>query len=407
VSRRVVINLVWFMVVFGVLMVWAVSNIVTIDRLERPYEITGDFEAASGVLPNAEVAFLGVHYGRVSDVERTPDGVRITMKIDRGKEIPKVSVARIFRKSAIGEPYIDFQTPPDFSDEGEFFRKGDEVPRDQTRIPLEFSELLRSASNVIGGIDPGQAGTLIHELALALDGRSGSLRDLAIAADELAATFAAKTDVLDRLATNNTRLTSVLAEHRGALGQSLGNLRLLAETLRAADGDVNVLLTRGTALLGTVADLVGASKGDLDCLLEGLVPIIETSGTAQRLEDLDLVLGRAAGAFANVWATRDEEADGVWVRVNLLLKTESPATQYNPPHPLPVPAAIPDCAPSIAPSAAAPFVPSAALRSATTTRTGVGPLPATGGAAALGAAGMLVLAAGLLRRLNRERHADD
>ncbi len=52
---------------------------------------------------------------------------------------------------------------------------------------------------------------MIHELALALNGRGDSLRQLTIANDQLAATFAAKTDALDRLSTNNTTLTHVLA----------------------------------------------------------------------------------------------------------------------------------------------------------------------------------------------------
>jgi phospholipid/cholesterol/gamma-HCH transport system substrate-binding protein len=122
VNRRVLINLVFFNVVFGVMLLWAVNNLVTLDAVERPYTIYGDFDQAAGVRSDAEVTYLGVNYGRVSGVERREGGVRVTMKIQRDKHIPAGSTARIFRKSAIGEPYIDF-APPDPFVEDEFIER--------------------------------------------------------------------------------------------------------------------------------------------------------------------------------------------------------------------------------------------------------------------------------------------
>ncbi|MEY2452283.1 MAG: phospholipid/cholesterol/gamma-HCH transport system substrate-binding protein, partial [Acidimicrobiaceae bacterium] len=136
-GRRTLINLVFFLFVFAIMCVWAVRNIVVIDAIDKPYTISGEFQAASGILPNAEVAYLGVHYGRVSSVSSVPGGVKMTMKLDRDKkDIPKSSTARIFRKSAIGEPYIDFQPPAGFDTKhaqpSDFLRDGDTVPVAQT-----------------------------------------------------------------------------------------------------------------------------------------------------------------------------------------------------------------------------------------------------------------------------------
>jgi ABC-type transporter Mla subunit MlaD len=55
-SRRTIINLIFFVFVFGIMCLWAVQNIVRIDAIEKPYSVTGTFPATSGVLPNAEVA---------------------------------------------------------------------------------------------------------------------------------------------------------------------------------------------------------------------------------------------------------------------------------------------------------------------------------------------------------------
>jgi len=416
-SRRTLVNLVFFLLVFLVMSVWAVQNIVTIDAIDKPYTVTGEFTAASGILPNAEVAYLGVHYGRVTEVTRatgeTSCGqlngapvtgcVKMTMKIDNDKrDIPRQGIARIFRKSAIGEPYIDFNPPDGFdathAQPSDFLHAGDNIPIDHTQNPLEFSELLRSAANLLQHIDANQAGSLVHELAQALAGRGDSLRQITIAADDLSATFAAKTDVLDRLATNNTRLTHVLGDHATDFGQALTNLSQLADSLRNANGNTAVLLDQGSQLMGQLADLVDTEKGNLDCVLHDLGDLIDATSTPERLQGTSDLLELGKPAFDLVVAATDHEPDGPWARVNLIEDPTNPAPQYTPPHELPIVPAVPACASTIAASSGPDFVPSEVEAATTTTATGIpGPLPRTGMASLAGLAALLLVAAAVLR----------
>jgi phospholipid/cholesterol/gamma-HCH transport system substrate-binding protein len=355
-SRRTLINLVFFVGVFLLMLVWAANNIITVDRVERPYTITGDFAQASGVKTNAEVTYLGVHYGRVSGVKRTVGGVSVSMKIDRDKHLPAGAIARVFRKSAIGEPYIDFVPPASYTKSNPArIEAGDNVPLSRTTVPLEFSELLRSASALVSSIDPEQAGGLIHELSLALDGRGESLRSLTTSFDTLTSSFVEKTDQLDRLAENSTRVTKVLADHRLSFGQGITNLRAVAETLRNANGDTSVLLDLGPDFLGTTADLVSDQKRNLDCLLTDLAPVLRTLNGPAPLEDLALTLEQGPLAFGYAAAAVDREADGPWVRVNLMvpLEGQNPAV-YVPKRSLPVVPTVPACdSPLVAASATA------------------------------------------------------
>jgi phospholipid/cholesterol/gamma-HCH transport system substrate-binding protein len=390
-SKRILANLVVFVTVFLVMCVWAVRNVVTFDAVERPYELEIDLQAASGLAPGAEVAYLGVNYGRVGDIELVDGGVRATLKIDDGREIPRGSVASVFRKSAIGEPYIDFQPPEDFdfddAGDDDFYQPGDLVPVEDTRNPIEFSELLRTASALISEIEPERAATLLHELALALDGRGDDLREMTEASDTLAATFAERTDVLDRLAVNNTRLTRVLAEHRGSLGQSVSDLAALAESLRNASGDTQVLLDRGTQLLAEVGDLVADARPSLDCILANLVVVNDRSAEPAQLDNLALHLDIGPAAYAQFATTQDIEVDGPWVRVNLTSHQENPARQYEPPLELPAVPAVPSC----------PGVRAASSSTATPATTDFRPaevLANPGGASALPATGAGVAASG-------------
>jgi phospholipid/cholesterol/gamma-HCH transport system substrate-binding protein len=403
-SRRILANLAVFVVVFLVMCVWAVGNVITVDAIEGPYEFDVELGAASGLAANAEVAYLGVHFGRVGDIELTEGGVRATLKIDDGRRIPVGSVARVFRKSAIGEPYIDFQPPEGFDFEGagdgDYYQAGDTVPVEDTRIPIEFSELLRTASALISAIEPERAATLLHELALGLEGRGEDLRTLTEASDTLAATFAERTDALDRLAVNNTRLTAVLAEHRGSLGQSLSDLAALADSLRAAGPDTQVLLDRGTALLAEVGDLVHDVRPSLDCLLADLVLVNDRGAEPERLAGLARHLEIGPAAYALFATTRDVEPDGPWVRVNLLMEPSNPARQYNPPLELPAVPAVPECA-GVQAQAAGDPVPASDIRPVDFVGRGAGALPATGAGVAASGAVLALLAALAARRVTR------
>lgn len=426
-NRRTLINLVFFNGVFLVMLIWAAGNIITIDALEDPYTISGDFEQAAGVKANAEVTYLGVHYGRVSGVERTPEGVSITMKIDKGKKLPADSIARIFRKSAIGEPYIDF-VPDEHYERGsaDYLPEGAEVPLERTTVPLEFSELLRSASDLVSSIDPAQAGSLLHELSLALDGRGESLRTLTTSVDRLTASFVQKTEQLDRLAENNTRLTSVLADHRLSLGRSLSSLRALSEALERVDGDTQTLLEVGPEFLRTTADLVADQKRNLDCLLTDLTPILRTLAQPEQLDDLSQVLTKGPLAFGYAATAVDQEADGAWVRVNLLVDVAGENSDvYVPAKTLPAVPSVPACASTLEPAAvapgvtdstggpttpttAAPAAPSSQAASDGSSSSSGGVLAAlatTGGIAALAAGAVLLV--GALALWRARRHGPD
>jgi phospholipid/cholesterol/gamma-HCH transport system substrate-binding protein len=400
VNRRTLVNLIWFNAIFGLLLLWAFDNIVSWDRIEHPYTITADFEQAAGVKANAEVTYLGVHFGRVSGVELGEDRVHMTLKIDKGKQIPEGTIARVFRKSAIGEPYVDFQ-PNDDYEEGVFLDKGAHVPMERTTVPLEFSELLRSASNLISSIDEQKAASLIHELAAGLDGRGQDLASLTRSFDVLTKSFATRTEELDRLAENSTRLTRVFADHRLSLSSSLENLREIGQALEDANGDLQVLLDVGPDFLGETADLVADQKKNLDCLLHDLAPVIATLGGEEPLHDLAVTIQNGPTGFGYVAAAVDHEADGPWVRVNLTVPVP-PAPEppvYVPPKTLPVVPTVSPCLSGLSPYQAQPFT-SAGATTATPSPSGP-PLPATGGEAAVGGAVVALLAALLIWQLRR------
>jgi len=211
-----------------------------------------------------------------------------------------------------------------------------------------------------------------------------------------------RTSALDRLATNNTRLTHVFTEHSDSLAQSVSDLRNVAESLKNARGDTTILLQKGSQLLGTAADLVAKHKADLDCDLKTLELLTDVTTTNQNLQGLQTVLTGAPVAFADLWDASDVDpipgypSDPVspvkrWVRVGFKVNPGyNKAPQFVPPHDLPPVAEVPACVSPL--HADAPdYVPA----SVTTGPSAV--LATTGGTTAAGIALALIAAALILR----------
>jgi len=208
--------------------------------------------------------------------------------------------------------------------------------------------------------------------------------------------------VLDRLATNNTRLTHVFTEHSGSFAQSVSDLRNIAESLKNARGDTTILLQRGSQLLGTAADLVAKHKADLDCDLKTLELVTDVTTTDHNLQGLQTVLSAAPVAFGDLWDASDVDpipgypTDPVspvkrWVRVGFKVNPAyNPAPQFVPPHVLPAVAEVPACVSPLQ-AGAADYVPAASNSGPSAV------LATTGGTAAAGVALALLAAALILR----------
>src|SRR5438270_11201860 len=283
-SKRTLANLTVFFVVGGLFFFWASTRLVNVSAIKHPYTLQAEFSNAVGLLPGSEVDYLGVTYGTVSSVERIDGGVRVTMKVDDGKQVPANSSANIFRKSALGEQYIEFDPPTGYTSGGPYYAKDVTIPMSRTTVPLEFSELLKAASRLVSAIPPDAVNTLVHEAAVGGNGRVDSLRGLADAGDKLSQMLVARSAALDRLSTNNTRLTHVFTEHSNSLSQSVSDLRNIADSLKNARGDTTILLQRGSLLLGTAADLVAKHKADLDCDLKTLELVTDVTTTDHNLQ---------------------------------------------------------------------------------------------------------------------------
>jgi phospholipid/cholesterol/gamma-HCH transport system substrate-binding protein len=240
-TQRVLINLVTFAVLGAVMVVWALTSIIRFDFIDRPYNVTVEFESSPGLHPNFEVDYLGVRIGKIDSVRLEKNKVLVKLDIERGVKIPKGVSAAAARKSAVGEPVVEL-SPPKGRTDGPAMEAGAVIPVSQTSVPPKYGDLFGAVIDSLKAIDPDDARVLTHELAEGWAGREDSLRQIVNGGDQLTATFAENTELLDGLTKDLGKITSVLNQNRNHLGA--GELRRLRDDGPGLLADVNGLLEK-------------------------------------------------------------------------------------------------------------------------------------------------------------------
>jgi phospholipid/cholesterol/gamma-HCH transport system substrate-binding protein len=342
-NRRILINLAAFAALGGILVFWALRNVITFDFIERPYQLTAEFSSSPGLHPDFEVAYLGVRVGKISSVRLRDRKVEVLLDIDKGIKIPRDVTAAAARKSAVGEPYVEL-TPAPGQGNAPALKPGAVIPVSQTSVPQTYGELFGAVNRAMSAIDPGDAGTLVHELAVGWDGRSESLRELIDGADQLTTTFANNSELLDGLTKDLTRITHTLAQHRGELGTGIDNLATLTASLRQVRGQLEELRDRGPDLLSKVNNLVAKTESDYSCMVDALGTTLPQLTTPSQLRNFRRIFTNAPPLVRALNGTFGEEQGEKFMNVYFVFTINKlAALEYKEPLAQPRAGKIPSC----------------------------------------------------------------
>jgi phospholipid/cholesterol/gamma-HCH transport system substrate-binding protein len=268
-TRRLTINLAVFGLLAVVMVVWAFNNVIRFDFIDRPYNITVEFESSPGLHPNFEVDYLGLRVGKIDSVKLEKDKVVVKLDMERGVRIPQGVTAAAARKSAVGEPVVEL-TPGPGRAGAPPMKPGTVIPVSQTKVPPKYGDLFGAVIDSLKAINPDDAKVLTHELAEGWAGREDSLRQIINGGDDLTQTFAENTELLDGLTKDLGRITHVLNQNRGSLGSGVDNLAALTAALSQVRGQIAQLRDQGPGLLRTVNDLLDKTGPDFGCTVDML-----------------------------------------------------------------------------------------------------------------------------------------
>jgi phospholipid/cholesterol/gamma-HCH transport system substrate-binding protein len=288
ITRKTKLKLIAFAILAVVGMAYLGFKYVGLDRalLGTGYDVAADFKDSGGIFVNAEVTYRGVAVGRVSDMQLTDDGVRVTLTIDPGAEqIPADARAVVANRSAVGEQYVDLR--PD-DDKGPFLEDGSVIPQDRTSIPIPVEQLLLDVDSLVGSLDTDNLRTVVDELGKAFAGSGDDLTRLIDNGDVLLARAEQSLPQTLKLITDGQTVLATQVASRSAIQDWAQNLRLVSDTLVQMDPDLRELVVNAPDAGAALQDLVNNAGPGLGSLVRNLD--ILNKVTIPRLDGVEQLL---------------------------------------------------------------------------------------------------------------------
>jgi phospholipid/cholesterol/gamma-HCH transport system substrate-binding protein len=344
-SKRVWINLAVFAVLGAALAAWMVTNVVSFDFIDHPYTVTAQFATSPGLSPHFEVTYLGQRIGAIDKVKLEADHVEVELKIDHGVVVPAAIDAAVRRKSAVGEPYVDLAPSAGTNpEEGPRLASGANIGLDHTSTPLEYSQLFKAVAQLVQAVEPADLNTLVHELALGLEGRGDDLRKLLTGADQLSTDLAQHSQLVDQLVTDVSQLAGTLAAHHDSLGAGFDNIAALSATLAQSQQDLAALVQAGPQFTDALADIVANSKSSLGCVLDGLGTVGSVLDPTTVAALRHLISLSPQFAFVLQGLEKPETGAGGYLFFNNGSDPSSAVPYFATPNPPPAVPTVPSCA---------------------------------------------------------------
>jgi phospholipid/cholesterol/gamma-HCH transport system substrate-binding protein len=264
----------------------------------RGYEVTVLMPQTGGLFTNGEVTYRGVPVGRIGDMEATPDGVEVQVRItDESVKIPTTLDAVVRNRSAIGEQYLDLRPT---GNSARFLSQGDRFTVSSDGLPLPLDELLTNAVAFNESVPTDELRIVVDEFYLA-SLQSG--KDLASLL-ETSTSFAI--DAADNLDTtiNLIQLAEPVLETQVDISTDIravaSDLRTIADALASSDQSVRQIIASTPGAAREFQRLMEEVGRPLSVLLGNLLTVNGVvAGRANELDDVLFHAPRAVQAFDN------------------------------------------------------------------------------------------------------------
>jgi phospholipid/cholesterol/gamma-HCH transport system substrate-binding protein len=297
IKRGVKIQLLVFAVITVLTMAYTLVNIIGIGQgvLDLRYRVYVDLADSGGIFSGAEVTYRGVTVGRVGPLRLTKNGVRVELRIDRGRKVPADNVqAYVLNRSGVGEQYVDLRP----AGNGPSLKDGSVIPVSQTHLPVQTYELLRNVDALVRTVDPQDLGTVIDELDKGLTGTGPDLQSLLDSNKKILEALNASYPETIQLLNNGRTVLDTQVDEGPTFRQFSHDLASLTGELKHDDGNLRSVLNTTPGTLDQASDLFDRIEPTLPTLLAngsviGQVLTSRSTQLRQMLVMYPLIVGAA------------------------------------------------------------------------------------------------------------------
>lgn len=253
-------------------------GVVQIDPFHRSMVMTVDLARSGGLLDHSQVTYRGYQVGRVRQILLRPGGVRVTIGVAEGTQIPADTDVVVADLSAAGEQYLDFRPR---TDHGPYLADGAAIEQRDTSIPVPFSDVISQVSKLALQVDPVQANAVVDELAKAFGGSAPDIQRVLDGGDFLLAGLEETLPNTVNALNNGRVVLQTVSDLRGQLLDLGPHARGFTATIRKADPTVRELVEDSPDTLALIEDVVHKNGPSVATLLGDLGT--STHVMAQRL----------------------------------------------------------------------------------------------------------------------------
>jgi len=249
------------------------------------YTVYADLPASGGLFANASVSYRGVPIGRIAAVSLHGNGVRVSLRIDRGVRVPSDLTAVVAHRSAVGEQYLDLRPTVD---SGPYLAEGSVIPASRTSLPLPVETLLSHLDALVGSVDPAELRTLLDALGTAFEGNETALRTLLDANDLLLTDALRALPETVSLIRDGATVLQTQIDSASQIRRFAAALAQLSAAVRASDKDLRTLLANGPKAAAELLALLRGLDPSIGPLLGNLITV---NGIAvRRLDGIEQIL---------------------------------------------------------------------------------------------------------------------
>lgn len=280
------------LIVFAVITVFATAVLVVVIKNSTfgstPVTYTAEFTDATGLMTGDQVKIAGVRVGTVSSVEAVDQGGHASLakvQFTVQKNVPVYNTTNLYIRylNLIGQRYIALQ---ESAGDGQTQNPSTPIYKTpegsvRTHPSLDLTALFDGFRPLFQALTPKDVNSFALDIIKTLQGEGGTIQDLVAKSATLTNTVADKdavigetinnlVSVLDTVEAHDTdlgqvidqlqRLTTSLADNRGAIAASLGNIDALAGDSADLLHKIRPSLTPDIRYLGQIAQSLNTTK---------------------------------------------------------------------------------------------------------------------------------------------------
>lgn len=269
---RVLLKLGLYTVACLAVLGWLISMVGNAAFFQDRTGYEAELEDATGLRVNDAVKIAGVEVGAVTGIDIEQGHAVVSFEVDRGTRLPESTHAGVRWRNVLGQKYLYL-----YPGEGdELLDAGATIPIEQSVSSADVGDFLNAVGPVLQALDPEDANAFVEAVSEGLSGNEAQIRRLIDDSATLAQVFGGLDGQVGSIITNLDQVTTAVADRDDAVDELLVNLSSLSGDLAARNDSLNTLVTDFAGVQRRLARLLRDNRGDLDGTIQDLRVIADT-----------------------------------------------------------------------------------------------------------------------------------